>query len=251
MCFFALATSSATGRCCSLGTVRITPFTSGWARSVFRSGVTGTPNSRWNAWRFSTERLKPATISSLPELLAARVSTRAQRPSPTMPSFTGEVMVPPFYNASFDPQIGELDRPPGVRCAFVRKRQGRPQPPLKVIDRSNHESRITSHESRSRAGSVGRQADHLHDLFVLHHGYFHHLAELRGTPDYDFGPLRDQCFFHIRQLRGLDHHRAQLVGNGFGRALGNEEALPSAVVETLDGIGDRRNPGKERAGLGQ
>src|SRR5262245_10521889 len=62
-----------------------------------------------------------------------------------MPSFTGEVMVPPFYNASFDLQIGELDRPPGVRCAFMRKRQGRPQPPLKVIDRSNHESRVRNH----------------------------------------------------------------------------------------------------------
>src|SRR5262245_56263564 len=118
MCFLALATSSATGRCCSLGTVRMTPFTSGSPSSVFRSGVVGIPNSCWKAWRLSVERLKPATISSLPDCFAARVSTLAQRPRPTMPSLTGELMAS-FYNASLDLEIGELDRLPEAPVLLV------------------------------------------------------------------------------------------------------------------------------------
>src|SRR5262245_64800478 len=87
----------------------MTPFTSGLPSRVFRSGVVGMPNSCWKAWRLSAERLKPATISSWPDCFAARVRTLAQRPRPTMPSLTGELMAP-FYNASLDLEIGELDR---------------------------------------------------------------------------------------------------------------------------------------------
>src|SRR5262245_25376752 len=47
------------------------------------------PNSVVKAARFSGVRLKAETISSVSDVLAARVSTRAQRPKPTMPSFTG------------------------------------------------------------------------------------------------------------------------------------------------------------------
>ena len=55
------------------------------------SGAEGTRISRWKAARFSSERLKPAMILISSEPAAARVSTLAQRPSPTMPTLTGFV----------------------------------------------------------------------------------------------------------------------------------------------------------------
>src|SRR5215469_11509890 len=53
-----------------------------------RSGTVGTPVSCSNAVRFSSERLKAATILISSDFLAARVKTLAQRPRPTMPTFT-------------------------------------------------------------------------------------------------------------------------------------------------------------------
>ncbi len=49
------------------------------------------PNSCANAARFSGERLYAETIFTLSDFSAARVSTLAQRPSPTMPTFTGVI----------------------------------------------------------------------------------------------------------------------------------------------------------------
>src|SRR5512143_565532 len=65
------------------------PLISGFASSASIVGDAGTPNSCWNARRFSSERLKPATILTCSDLAAARVSTLAQRPSPMMPTCTG------------------------------------------------------------------------------------------------------------------------------------------------------------------
>src|SRR5215467_1555086 len=59
---------------------------------VFRSGAAATPISCSNALRLSSVRLKPATICTLSDSLLARVSTLAQRPSPTIPTFTGSAI---------------------------------------------------------------------------------------------------------------------------------------------------------------
>jgi len=53
----------------------------------------GTPVSVVKTERFSSERLYPATIFSFSDCAAARVSTRAQRPRPTIPTFTGSMLI--------------------------------------------------------------------------------------------------------------------------------------------------------------
>src|SRR5262249_10137472 len=65
---------------------RITPSMAGSASMAARSGTAAMPNSRAKAWRLSSVRLVAATIFSDDDSAAARASTLAQRPSPTMPT---------------------------------------------------------------------------------------------------------------------------------------------------------------------
>src|SRR5690242_13725161 len=63
------------------------------------SGTALTPNSCSNAARLSGERVKPDTILNFCDLTLARVRTLAQRPRPTMPSFTGAVIAFSLLNS--------------------------------------------------------------------------------------------------------------------------------------------------------
>src|SRR2546423_4967253 len=76
----------------------MTPFTRGSSRSVFMSDVAGMPRSRVNASRFSCERLYAETMRILEEEAAARASTRAQRPRPTMATSMGLSGMPTGYH---------------------------------------------------------------------------------------------------------------------------------------------------------
>src|SRR3954470_15537240 len=93
---------------------------SGLFKSAARSGALLTPNSRWKAARLSSERLKPCTISIEWEVRTARVSTLAQRPSPTIPTLTRLLVMSSSlqtetYHECDEPNIGA---PSGLRRLF-------------------------------------------------------------------------------------------------------------------------------------
>src|SRR5262249_518279 len=125
----------------------------GSASMASRLATAGIANSRAKAWRLSSERLVAATIFSRSDFAAARASTRAQRPSPTIPTLT--ISTPIAFPSADCPQSGR-----------VGSKDGR----IRACNRPS---------GRSRHASTNRTRHH-------HDRYRRHLQRL-GTSKYAAG----------------------------------------------------------------
>src|SRR5512133_4004096 len=97
----------------------------GSASMLDKSLTGGTPNSRANVVRFSSVRLYAAAISSRSEWREARASTLAQRPRPTIPTFTRLLrMDVPIMRFSAIGQGGRAHQPLGSPRALQQGSRG-------------------------------------------------------------------------------------------------------------------------------